>query len=64
MSDTDDRMRSLILTVQKKASAICTKRMDNPDEIIHTVNGIYSKRETTIFSLKDEVQLQYADRGA
>src|SRR6478609_4479878 len=28
--------------------------MLNLDEIIHTVNGIYSKGETTMFSLKDE----------
>jgi AraC-like DNA-binding protein len=28
--------------------------MLNPDEIIHTVNGIYSKGETTMLTLKDE----------
>ena len=28
--------------------------MNNPDEIIHTINGMYSKGETTTLKLKDE----------
>ena len=31
-----------------------TTTMLNPDEIIHTVNSIYSKAETTMLTLKDE----------
>lgn len=28
--------------------------MNNLDEVIHTINGIYNNRKTTLFSLKDE----------
>ena len=31
-----------------------TTAMNNPDEIVHTVNNMYSKAETTLFTLKDE----------